>query len=102
MLHLRLVRSSLFEISAFITSYCKIAFPHKTISDDENIIEKSTQKELIRVTRETSSVMKGAAAGIVAGGLTFMAVKSLSGSRRLRRKTAAKAVKAIGGFMDML
>ena len=54
------------------------------------------------MTRETSSVMKGAAAGIVAGGLTFMAVKSLSGSRRLRRKTAAKAVKVIGSFMDTL
>ena len=54
------------------------------------------------MTRETSSIMKGAAAGLVTGGLTFMAVKTFSGSRRLRRKTAAKAVKAIGGFMDML
>ena len=54
------------------------------------------------MTRETSSVVKGAAAGIVAGGLTFMAVKSLSGSRRMRRKTAAKAVKMVGSFMDMI
>ena len=54
------------------------------------------------MTRETSSVMKGAAAGIVAGGLTFMAVKTFTGNRRLRRKTAAKAVKVIGSFMDMI
>lgn len=57
---------------------------------------------MINVTRETSSVVKGAAAGIIAGGLTFMAVKSFSGSRRMRRKTAAKAVKVIGSFMDAL
>lgn len=54
------------------------------------------------MTRETSSVMKGAAAGIVTGGLAFLAVKSFSGNRRLRRKTAAKAVKVIGSFMDTL
>ena len=46
--------------------------------------------------------MKGAAAGIAVGGLTFMAVKTFSGSRRARRKTAAKAVKVIGSFMDMI
>ncbi len=57
---------------------------------------------MISVTRETSSVMKGAAAGIITGGLTFLAVKSFSGNRRLRRKTAAKAVKVIGSFMDTL
>ncbi len=54
------------------------------------------------MTREASSVMKGAAAGIVTGGLAFWAVKSFSGSRRMRRKTAAKAVKVIGSFMDAL
>lgn len=52
------------------------------------------------MTRETSSLMKGAAAGVVTGGLAFMAVKSLSGSRRMRRKTAAKAAKLIGNLMD--
>lgn len=52
------------------------------------------------MTRETSSVMKGAAAGIVTGGLAFMAVKTLSGSRRARRKTAAKTAKLIGNLMD--
>lgn len=59
-------------------------------------------KEMMNVTRETSSVMKGAAAGVLTGGLAFWAVKSLSGSRRMRRKTAAKAVKVIGNFMDVL
>ncbi|MDE7230970.1 MAG: hypothetical protein K2N56_10870 [Oscillospiraceae bacterium] len=54
------------------------------------------------MTRDTSSIFKGAAAGIITGGLTFMAVKSFSGNRRLRRKTAAKAVKVIGSFMDAL
>ncbi len=59
-------------------------------------------KEMISMTRDTSSIFKGAAAGIITGGLTFMAVKSFSGNRRLRRKTAAKAVKVIGSFMDSL
>lgn len=75
--------------------------PHKTrVSDDNN--KEISDKEMISVTRETSSVMKGAAAGIITGGLTFLAVKSFSGNRRLRRKTAAKAVKVIGSFMDTL
>ncbi len=52
------------------------------------------------MTRETSSIMKGAAAGIVTGGLAFMAVKTFSGNRRFRRKTAAKAAKLIGNMMD--
>lgn len=52
------------------------------------------------MTRDASSIMKGAAAGIVTGGLTFLAVKSLSGSARARRKATAKAAKIIGNIMD--
>lgn len=47
-------------------------------------------------------MMKGAAAGIITGGLAFMAVKTLSSDRRFRRKTAAKAAKLIGSLMDSI
>lgn len=52
------------------------------------------------MTKETTSVMKSAAAGIVTGGLAFMAVKTLTSSKRARRKTAAKTAKLIGNLMD--
>ncbi|MBD5111267.1 MAG: hypothetical protein HDT42_01835 [Ruminococcaceae bacterium] len=54
------------------------------------------------MTRETQRYVKSAAAGVITGGLTFMAVKSLSGRRRMKRRTAAKALKVLGSFMDSI
>ena len=54
------------------------------------------------MSRQTSGIIKGAAAGIAVGGATFAAVKYFSDNRRFRRKTAAKAAKIIGTFMDMI
>ena len=54
------------------------------------------------MSRQTSSIIKSTAAGIAVGGATFAAVKYFSDNRRLRRKTAAKAAKLIGNFMDVL
>lgn len=54
------------------------------------------------MSRETQSVMKGAAAAVVTGGIAFLAVKSLSNNRRFKRKATAKAFKVLGNFMDSL
>lgn len=54
------------------------------------------------MSRETQSYIKSAAAGVVTGGLAFLAVKSLTNNRRFRRKTAAKAFKVLGSFMDAI
>ena len=53
------------------------------------------------MTREAQRYVKSAAAGVITGGLAFMAVKSLS-SRRFKRHTAAKAFKVLGSFMDSI
>lgn len=52
------------------------------------------------MSRKTESLIKSTAAGIIAGGLAFMAVKSISSHRSFRRMTAAKAFKTIGTLMD--
>lgn len=54
------------------------------------------------MSKETQSYIKSAAAGVITGGLAFMAVKSLTNNRRFRRKTAAKAFKVLGSFMDAI
>ena len=54
------------------------------------------------MTRETQRYVKSAAAGIITGGLAFMAARSLSGRRRLKRRTAAKALKVLGSYMDSI
>lgn len=54
------------------------------------------------MTRRTENYLKSAAIGAAAGGLTFWAVRSLSGKKRMRRKAVAKAVKMVGSLMDSL
>lgn len=54
------------------------------------------------MARQASGIIKGAAAGLAVGGATFAVVKYFSDNRRIRRKTAAKAAKLIGSFMDMM
>lgn len=54
------------------------------------------------MSRQAQSYIKGAAAGVITGGLTFLAVKSLTGNHRLKRKATAKAFKAIGNIMEQL
>ena len=49
---------------------------------------------------KTASYVKGAAAGMIAGGLAFFAVKTLSSRHRHRRMTTAKAMKLIGTMME--
>lgn len=51
---------------------------------------------------KTEKYIKGAAAGVITGGLAFWAVKSLSSNRRFKRKATAKALKVLGNFMDSL
>lgn len=60
------------------------------------------QKGVDSMTREAQRYVKGAAAGVITGGLTFLAVKSLSGRKRMKRRTAAKALKVLGSFMDSI
>lgn len=50
--------------------------------------------------RRTECCIKSAVAGVIAGSLAFLAVKSLCGRRCFRRMTAAKAFKMIGTLMD--
>ncbi len=52
------------------------------------------------MSRRTESYIKGGAAGLIAGGLAFMAVKSLCSHRSFRRMSTAKAFKMIGTLMD--
>lgn len=54
------------------------------------------------MSKEAQSYIKSAAAGVITGGLAFMAVKSLTRSRRFRRKSTAKAFKVLGSFMDAI
>ena len=54
------------------------------------------------MTKEMQSSLKGAAAGVITGGLAFLAVKTISSNAHSRRKAAAKAMKVIGSFMDSL
>lgn len=54
------------------------------------------------MTRQTTGIIKGAAAGLAVGGMTFAAVKYFTDNRRARRKAVAKTAKIIGGFMDMM
>lgn len=51
---------------------------------------------------KTQSYIKSAAIGAAAGGLAFWAARSLTSSKRMRRKAAAKAVKVVGSLMDSL
>ena len=53
------------------------------------------------MSKQTQSYIKSAAAGVITGGLAFMAVKSLTNNRR-KRKSAAMAFKVLGSFMDAI
>ena len=44
--------------------------------------------------------IKAAVAGVVSGGLAFLAVRSLCSRRSFRRMSAAKAFKMIGTLME--
>ena len=52
------------------------------------------------MSRRTHSYIKSGAAGLIAGGLAFMAVKSMCSHRSFRRMSTAKAFKMIGSRMD--
>ncbi len=53
------------------------------------------------MSKHTKCTLKSAAAGIITGGLTFLAVNRLSNTQKVGRRTAAKAFKVLGNFMDM-
>ena len=57
---------------------------------------------IFSITKDMQSSLKGAAAGVVTGGLAFLAVKTLTSNARARRRTAAKAMKLLGSFMDAM
>ncbi len=52
------------------------------------------------MSHKTESVLKGAAAGVIAGGLAFITVKSVCSRRHFKRASAAKAFKTIGTLLD--
>ena len=52
------------------------------------------------MTRRTQSYIKSGAAGLIAGGLAFMAVRALCSHRSFRRMSTAKAFKMIGSLLD--
>lgn len=52
------------------------------------------------MTRHAKSTLRSAAVGLVTGGLTFLAVNKLTCDHKVKRKTAAKAFKVLGNFMD--
>ncbi len=52
------------------------------------------------MSRRTECCIKSAVAGVVAGSLAFLAVRSLCGRHSFRRMTAAKAFRMIGTLMD--
>lgn len=52
------------------------------------------------MTHKQENCAKAAIAGVVTGGLAFLAVKSLCRRRSFRRMTAAKAFKLIGTLMN--
>lgn len=54
------------------------------------------------MSHKTESTIKGITAGVIAGGLAFIAVKSLSRRRSFKRMTTAKAFKMIGTLMDAI
>ena len=54
------------------------------------------------MSREAQTYVKGAAAAVVTGGIAFLAVRSLTNNKRLKRKMTAKTFKAIGNIMDSL
>ena len=87
-----------------------------TISRDDirNIATKSScnikstaadtkpEKELMTMSHNQEVCIKAAVAGVVSGGLAFLAVKSLCKRRSFRRMTAAKAFKMIGSLMEAI
>ncbi len=52
------------------------------------------------MSHKTESLVKSTAAGLIAGGLAFMTVKSICAHRHLHRMSAAKAFKTIGTLLD--
>ncbi|MGN1341267.1 MAG: hypothetical protein ACI4WS_13320 [Oscillospiraceae bacterium] len=52
------------------------------------------------MSRRTEAYIKSSAAGLIAGSLAFMAVKSLCSHRSFRRMSTAKAFRMIGTLLD--
>lgn len=52
------------------------------------------------MTKAGECCAKSAAAGVIAGTLAFLAVRSLCSHKSFRRMSAAKAFKMIGSLMD--
>ncbi len=52
------------------------------------------------MSKKQSAMLKAGVAGVVAGGLAFVAVNSLCSRRSHRRMTTAKALKMVGTLMD--
>lgn len=54
------------------------------------------------MNRQTAFYLKSAAVGAAVGGLAFVAVRSATSKKRIRRKAAAKAMRMVGSIMDAL
>ncbi len=61
-----------------------------------------TNERSITMSKRTGNIVRNTAIGVVTGGLAFWAARSLTNSKRMRRKAVAKAVKTVGNLMDSL
>ncbi len=76
----------------------KFGYYFREMSEQSDIVFEGSKIMSIK----TQSYIKSAAIGAAAGGLAFWAARSLTSSKRMRRKAAAKAVKVVGSLMDSL
>ncbi len=52
------------------------------------------------MSRNSEALIKSGAAGLIAGGLAFMAVNSLSRKHYRKRKSTAKMFRLLGALME--
>jgi len=74
--------------------------PYFTADNSVSTADTNCEKELMDMSHKQEVCVKATVAGVVTGGLAFLAVKSLCGRRSFRRMSAAKAFKMIGTLMD--
>ena len=67
----------------------------------QKISMQTFKKELITMSKKTEAYIKSSAAGLIAGGLAFMAVNSLS-RHSMKRRSTAKVFRMLGALMDTI
>jgi len=54
------------------------------------------------MSRKTEALIKSSAAGVIAGGLAFMAVNTLSRRHTVKRRSTAKMFRMLGALMEAM